>query len=121
VLGVRLALADVTWASRGSGKLAHRLLVHELDRSVQHAFAHADPKPMEKDPHAPSGRPRGLVHGCGVALALFCTCQICCTDFEGPWSGKRRDGWCSNCGDACDACDGCSDCCECCNCCDCSA
>jgi hypothetical protein len=113
VLGVRLALADVEWAGRGGGKLAHRLLVHELDRSVQHAFAHAGPPPVDKDP----ARPRGLVRGCGVALAMFCTCQVCCGEFEGPWSGKRREGWCHNC--SCDGCEGCGDCCDCCNCCDC--
>ncbi|MGI5129258.1 DUF5685 family protein [Pseudonocardia sp. CA-107938] len=116
VLGVRLALADVTWASPASGRLAHRLLVHELERSVQHAFAHADPKPVEMEPT----RRRGLLQGCGVALVLCCTCQVCCGEYEGPWSGKRREGWCTNCGcDGCDACDGCGDCCECCNCCDC--
>ncbi|WP_405707849.1 DUF5685 family protein [Streptomyces xanthophaeus] len=46
---------------------------------------------------------RGLLAGCAVAIGLFCTCQICCSDHEGPWSRKKRDPWC--------------DACECCNCC----
>ncbi|MET9572066.1 DUF5685 family protein [Streptomyces virginiae] len=43
---------------------------------------------------------RGLLAGCAVAIGLFCTCQICCTEHEGPWSRKKRDPWC----DACDCC-----------------
>jgi hypothetical protein len=39
-LGVRLALREVEWTN---AILAHRLLVHELDRAVGHAFAHAEP------------------------------------------------------------------------------
>ncbi|WP_121014832.1 DUF5685 family protein [Streptomyces sp. 3211.6] len=58
---------------------------------------------------------RGLLHGCAVAIGLFCTCQICCTDYEGPWSRKKRDAWCDDCD--CDCCNG--DGCECCNCADC--
>ncbi|WP_405922399.1 DUF5685 family protein [Streptomyces sp. NBC_00122] len=53
---------------------------------------------------------RGLLAGCAVALGLFCTCQLCCTDHEGPWSRKKRDAWCDDCD--------CSNCnCDCCNCC----
>ncbi|MFD7030524.1 DUF5685 family protein [Streptomyces sp. NPDC059917] len=67
---------------------------------------------------------RGLLGGCAVAIGLFCTCQLCCTDYEGPWSRKKRDAWCDNCD--CDCCncdcgccsDGCS-CCDGCDCCDC--
>ncbi|MFJ3928128.1 DUF5685 family protein [Streptomyces sp. NPDC090022] len=56
----------------------------------------------------PEQKPRrGLLAGCVVAVGLFCTCQICCTEYEGPWSRKKRDPWC----DACDCCDGC--CCPC--------
>ncbi|MFD8979344.1 DUF5685 family protein [Streptomyces sp. NPDC059564] len=57
---------------------------------------------------------RGLLAGCAVALGLFCTCQLCCSDHEGPWSRKKRDAWC----DDCDCCD-CGDCCDGCDCCDC--
>ncbi len=39
VHGVRLALADVTFASKAQGRLAHLLLVHELPRAVDRAFA----------------------------------------------------------------------------------
>ncbi|MGW0365629.1 DUF5685 family protein [Streptomyces sp. NPDC002990] len=54
----------------------------------------------------PGRKPRrGLLAGCAVAIGLFCTCQICCTRYEGPWSRKKRDPWC----DACDCCD-----CDCC-------
>lgn len=62
----------------------------------------------------PPQRPRrGLLAGCAVALGLFCTCQLCCTEHEGPWSRERKDPWC----DARDCCDGC-DCCSDCSCCD---
>ncbi|MEU3617206.1 DUF5685 family protein [Streptomyces sp. NPDC006872] len=83
------------------------------------------------DPGNPYGNPyggepprpdkRGFLAGCAVAIGLCCTCKACCADeFEGPWSRKKREGWCSNCDcDCCDCCDGC-ECCECCSCCDCS-
>ncbi|MER6315738.1 DUF5685 family protein [Streptomyces sp. NPDC001581] len=54
---------------------------------------------------APPPRPRrGLLAGCAVALGLFCTCRMCCTEHEGPWSRKKRDPWC----DACECCDCCN-------------
>ncbi|MBH1936575.1 hypothetical protein I5Q34_20225 [Streptomyces sp. AV19] len=39
VHGVRLALDDVEFASKDQGRLAHLLLVHELPRAVDRAFA----------------------------------------------------------------------------------
>ncbi|MGW1519859.1 DUF5685 family protein [Streptomyces sp. NPDC002287] len=65
---------------------------------------------------------RGLLHGCAVAIGLFCTCQICCTDYEGPWSRKKRDAWCDDCDCDCCDCGGCDGCgCDgcCCDGCDC--
>ena len=60
---------------------------------------------------------RGFWAGCAVALGLCCTCKVCCADeFEGPWSGRRREGCCSSCD--CSCCDAC-ECCECLSCCDC--
>jgi uncharacterized protein DUF5685 len=63
---------------------------------------------------------RNLLAGCLAVLYQCGTCQYCCRDpYPGPWSGKSREGWCSNCdcncgdgncGDAC-CCDG--DCCGC--------
>lgn len=143
--GIRLALRDVAFVD---GRLAHLLLAHELERSVDRAFGtqscghehgpegafgpptgpYAPRGPV--DPHAPGnpyggnpfgGEPpwpgkRGFWAGCAVALGLCCTCKVCCADeFEGPWSRKKREGWCS---DGCDCCDGCQ-CCECCECCSC--
>ncbi|MET9385059.1 DUF5685 family protein [Streptomyces sp. NPDC002928] len=66
---------------------------------------------------------RGLWAGCAAAIGLCCTCKVCCADeYEGPWSRKKREGWCSDCGDCdcscCEACQ-CCECCECCSCCDC--
>ncbi|GLX19399.1 MULTISPECIES: DUF5685 family protein [Streptomyces] len=58
---------------------------------------------------------RGLLAGCAVAIGLFCTCQICCTEHEGPWSREKRDPWCDAC-ECCENCDSCSNCCDCCNC-----
>ncbi|MCY0938237.1 DUF5685 family protein [Streptomyces sp. H34-S4] len=128
--GIRLALREVEFADAG---LAHRLLVHELRTSVDRAFgtagcAHAvtdpvgqggfGPPPVDFGPPPPPRKPRrDLLSGCAVALGLFCTCQLCCTEHEGPWSRKKRDPWC----DACDCdcpCDGCGDgcCCDGCGC-----
>ncbi|MEU5422536.1 hypothetical protein AB0G46_25190, partial [Streptomyces sp. NPDC020667] len=69
-------------------------------------------------PPEPPRRRRGPVHGCAVWAALFCTCQICCTDYHDPWNGKKRDAWCDDCDcPDCSGCDGCGDCCNCCDCC----
>jgi hypothetical protein len=131
VHGVRLALRDAEFTD---GALAHVLLAHELRRSVDRAFgascAHHPGGPgapvqspwlTPGPPHRPGPR-RGLLAGCAVWAGLCCTCQICCRDhYEDPWSGKRREGWCSNCD--CSSCDcdcGCGDgcCCDC-DCCGC--
>ncbi|WP_327320654.1 DUF5685 family protein [Streptomyces sp. NBC_01235] len=139
--GIRLALRDVEFAD---SRLAHLLLAHELERSVDRAFgtsscghAHGPEGAFgpPTGPYAPQGpadpsapgnpfggeppRPdkRGFWAGCAVALGLCCTCKACCADeFEGPWSRKRREGWCS---DGCDCDCGCCDACECCECCAC--
>ncbi|MGT2527646.1 DUF5685 family protein [Streptomyces nojiriensis] len=59
----------------------------------------------------PPQRPRrGLLAGCAVAIGLFCTCQLCCAEHEGPWSRERKEPWCDA-GDCCDGCDCCSNCC----------
>ncbi|MGW2281773.1 DUF5685 family protein [Streptomyces sp. NPDC001770] len=146
VRGVRLALAD---AEFGDGKLVHVLLVHELRRAVDRAFATDScahrgaygPPPGNPyapgGPHAPGGpaapppeppRPprdrRGLIAGCLVWAGLACTCQMCCGTYDGPWSRERREGVCSqaDCGDCCECCDCCSNCSGCgdgCGCCDC--
>ncbi|WP_460064019.1 DUF5685 family protein [Streptomyces sp. YKOK-I1] len=129
--GIRLALKDVEFTE---GRLAHLLLAHELERSVDRAFGTSSCGHGHAHGHAYEGRaafgpppqmpappkqPRGLLAGCAVALGLFCTCQVCCADeFEGPWSRRKREGCCGNCdcgcGDCCncDCCDGC-DCCGC--------
>jgi hypothetical protein len=116
VLGVRLALADVTFRD---GRLVHALLVHELEQAVIRAFSHrgGDAKdgqggglwlPRFRVPP----RRRGLVPGCGIAIYQCCTCQYCCRDpFPGPWGGEPR----GTCGCDCDCCP-----CDCCDCCDCS-
>ncbi|MFD3543656.1 DUF5685 family protein [Streptomyces sp. NPDC058662] len=65
------------------------------------------------------GRPpqkprRGLLAGCAVAIGLFCTCQLCCTEHEGPWSREKKKPWCDNCDCGNCNCDcGCGDCCCC--------
>ncbi|WP_017595322.1 DUF5685 family protein [Nocardiopsis potens] len=56
---------------------------------------------------------RGFFAGCGITLFMCCTCQQCCRDpYPGPWSGRKREAWCDDCGN-CD-CGGC-DCCCCCD------
>ncbi|WP_344023860.1 DUF5685 family protein [Streptomyces luteireticuli] len=142
VHGVRLALDDVVFANRAQGRLAHLLLVHELPRAVDRAFATGGcavrhdhgrqgafgPPPVMPPPAPPTpprrGRRRGPLLGCAVWTGLLCTCQLCCRDpFHDPWSGEPKQGWCHrcDCGSDCDCsgCDGCCDCCNCCsNCCD---
>ncbi|MFI0818358.1 DUF5685 family protein [Streptomyces sp. NPDC021098] len=140
VHGVRLALRDVAFADKQSGKLAHVLLAHELPRAVDRAFgttacAHSGHAPESSQgapppqspwitPPGPGGGPggtppgppdrgrrRGLIAGCAVWAGLCCTCQVCCRDpYHDPWSGEPREGWCHKCDD-------CSDCCDCCDCC----
>ncbi|UED83422.1 DUF5685 family protein [Streptomyces profundus] len=114
VHGVRLALNDAEFTN---GRLAHVLLVHELAEAVDRTFGaacgHASPAAS-----APFGAPqepppvrRGPVAGCVVWAGLFCTCQICCrSEYQDPWNGKRREGWCGKAN--------CCDCCDCCRCCD---
>jgi Family of unknown function (DUF5685) len=83
------------------------------------------------DPYgAPGGNPsggrpprpdrRGFWAGCAAAIGLCCTCKVCCADeFEGPWSRRRREGWCGDCGNCdCSCCEVCN-CCDCCECCSC--
>ncbi|WP_370622898.1 DUF5685 family protein [Streptomyces tsukubensis] len=146
VHGIRLALRDVEFTD---GRLAHLLLAHELPRSVDRAFrasgcsprgAHRpgpafeplspdrDEKTGEGDrggaggaggqPPRPGGR--GLLAGCAALVGLCCTCKVCCaSEYEGPWSGKKREGCCQSC-DGCDCPD--CDCCDCdcgCDSCDC--
>ncbi|WP_217238920.1 DUF5685 family protein [Streptomyces sp. AC555_RSS877] len=129
VHGIRLALREAEFTD---AKLAHRLLVHELRTSVDRVFGTAScahgPAPtaaMPGGPYAPPGGPgaplppepprrdrRGLLAGCAVWAGLACTCQMCCGHFDDPWSGRRREGLCTNAD-----CSGCSDCCNCCDCC----
>ncbi|MGW2720641.1 DUF5685 family protein [Streptomyces sp. NPDC001492] len=136
VHGIRLALREVEF---DDGSLAHRLLVHELRTSVDRAFGTAScahgAAPSLSGPYAPPGGPggpfpppepprrdrRGLLAGCAVWAGLACTCQMCCGEYEDPWSRQRKDGLCkgTDCGDCCDCCDCGCDCCDCCDGCDC--
>jgi hypothetical protein len=116
VLGVRLALADVTFRD---GRLVHALLVHELEQAVIRAFAHRDPHGGVEDGQGGGlwlprfrvpPRRRGAVAGCGIGLYQCCTCQHCCRDpWPGPWSGRPHRCECCDCGSP-----------SCCDCCDCS-
>lgn len=103
VLGIKLALADVAFTDK---RLVHRLLTHELQRSVARTFSDAG----FEAPDAPDGTP-----------------SVDELEFGEPGEGsdeeaqnkKKQAGWfdgcCAiECGDCC--CDGC-DCCECDGCC----
>ncbi|MFD7134449.1 DUF5685 family protein [Streptomyces sp. NPDC059894] len=127
VHGIRLALREAEFSD---ARLAHVLLVHELRASVDRAFGttscgHPAQRfgPPPGNPYAPSGpggppappQPphrdrRGLLAGCLVWAGLACTCQMCCGEYDDPWTRERKEGYCSRCDD-------CSDCCECCDCC----
>ncbi|MFI6036435.1 DUF5685 family protein [Streptomyces sp. NPDC051315] len=129
VHGIRLALREAEFSD---AKLAHVLLVHEVRASVDRAFGttscgHPGQRfgPPPGNPYAPSGpggphlppEPphrdrRGLLAGCLVWTGLACTCQMCCGEYEDPWTRERKEGLCQRCDD-------CSDCCECCDCCPC--
>ncbi|MFJ4684080.1 DUF5685 family protein [Streptomyces sp. NPDC088789] len=124
--GIRLALREAEFEE---GRLAHRLLVHELPASIDRAFGTAScghPGHTQGAhgaqgafPSAPPGGPgaplppepprrrRGTIEGCAVFLALACTCQLCCGEYDDPWTGERKQGGCD-----------CSGCCECGSCCD---
>ncbi|MCK1799073.1 DUF5685 family protein [Streptomyces sp. XM4193] len=128
VHGIRLALAEVEFTDSA---LAHRLLVHELEHAVQRTFqphAHT-PHPASPWVNQPPGgwppppeppRRRGLLAGCLVWSGLCCTCQLCCrSEYQDPWTGEPREGWCDKCDCCCEGCDCCSSCSECCNCCNC--
>ena len=126
VLGVRLALADVTFRD---GRLVHALLVHELEQAVIRAFGHKHRRAEHPDVYDGKGgglwlprfrvppRRRDAFTGCGISLWQCCTCQYCCRDpWPGPWSGEPH-GTCDCDCDCCDCCggrkgDGC-DCCDC--------
>ncbi|WP_405944905.1 DUF5685 family protein [Streptomyces sp. NBC_00932] len=146
--GIRLALRDAEFTD---DRLAHVLLAHELGRSVDRAFggscAHRTPGPFGPpppgfDPDGPEhggqdghghdshdgnghhgGSKRGFLAGCAVAVGLCCTCRVCCSsEFEGPWSGRKREGCCNDCDCDCSGCDcggcDCSGCdCDGCDCC----
>lgn len=145
VHGVRLALQDVEFAGKRSGKLAHVLLTHELPRAVDRAFGTtscthtgqapgvpessqgAPPQSPWVTPQGPGGaapeppdrgRRRGLIAGCAVWSGLCCTGQVCCRDpYHDPWSGQPREGWCHKCSDCADCCDWCECCTNCGDCC----
>ncbi|WP_129838797.1 DUF5685 family protein [Streptomyces sp. RFCAC02] len=132
VTGIRLALKDTEFTD---GRLVHRLLVHEVERSVGRVFgegghrhghggepAHLGPGPdidpdLLPDPawlpdRKDKNKKRGLIAGCAVWATMLCTCQICCReDYADPWTGKQRHGCCHY-GDCCDC--GCN-CCQCCS------
>ncbi|MEH0469261.1 DUF5685 family protein [Streptomyces sp. B21-097] len=87
------------------------------DPNAPHAPGNPYGNPYGGEPPRP--QKRGFLAGCAVAIGLCCTCKACCAaEFEGPWSRKRREGWCNDCG-GCDG--GCCDCCEACECCECCA
>ncbi|MFJ4471489.1 DUF5685 family protein [Streptomyces sp. NPDC089424] len=134
VHGIRLALREVEFSD---GRLAHRLLVHELPASVDRAFGTAScgHRPELAGPYMPPGGPggplppgpprrdrRGLLAGCLVWAGLACTCQMCCGEYEDPWTREPKEGLCQrcdNCSDCCEGCDCCGNCCDGC-CCDCN-
>ncbi|WP_171115758.1 MULTISPECIES: DUF5685 family protein [Streptomyces] len=134
VHGIRLALREVEFSD---GRLAHRLLVHELPASVDRAFGTAScgHRADLAGPYAPPGGPagpgaplppgpprrdrRGLLAGCAVWLGLACTCQLCCGTYEDPWTRERKEAPCGNCDCGDCGCDGCCNCCDCCDNCGC--
>jgi hypothetical protein len=129
-LGLRLAVRDVEFGDR---RLAHALLVHEVEHAITRTFTAAHPGPggprpgPGPGPDWPPGPPpppplpppgpnrRITVPTCFAALGMCLTCQFCC-EYTSPCDGRRKEGWCSRCGH-----DGCGDACDCgCDSCDCA-
>ncbi|WP_344322047.1 DUF5685 family protein [Streptomyces macrosporus] len=133
VHGVRLALRDVEFGNDEGAALVRALLGRELRHAVGRAFTAGGatpphtgaPRPGAPYPGAPYPGPprpepprrrRGLMAGCAVWSALFCTGQICCREeYDDPWEERKREGWCHSCD--CSGCSDCGNCCDCCNCC----
>lgn len=121
----------------GSGGCTHHGAAQAQTQAPTQTQAQAGGNPFGpgapgQSPYAPGGpgfpggfppppeppRRRGLLLGCLVYTGMCCTCELCCREHDDPWSGRRRESWCSSCDCDCD-CDGCTDCCDCCDCCDC--
>ncbi|OHV36387.1 MULTISPECIES: DUF5685 family protein [Pseudofrankia] len=144
LLGIALALRDVEFAPdpgapartaarrNRHARLAHLLLVHELELAVDNAFRGAQPQPGRPPGPGRPGGPGGPGPGrpgrrvtlptCLAAAGMFCTCQMCCGHYTSPFDGQQKQGICSgncgDCGDCGDCCQGCGDCCDCCDGCD---
>jgi hypothetical protein len=123
----RVALADMKAALASASLVDETMTGLLLDRYARHAvaktFGSSCATYREPDQHRRSrhetrddmyrSRQRGFWAGLCSFAALCCTCQLCCAEhYEGPWSGRSREGCCR---DACDCCD--CECCQCCQCC----
>jgi hypothetical protein len=119
------ALADMKAALASASLIDETMTGLLLDRYARHAVSktfgsscatyrapdqHHRSRRDVRDDHYRS-RQRGFWAGLCSFAALCCTCQLCCSEhYEGPWSGRPREGCCR---DACDCCE----CCQCCQCC----
>lgn len=124
VLGAKLALSEASFVD---GKLVHVLLVHELDHAVKRAFGDVHGHNVQGSEQTEKEERKARRYkewkvpqrswgaSCGIAIAMFCTCQYCCADpYHDPWTGEPKEGWIHRC-DCCDCCDcsGCDCCCPC--------
>lgn len=138
VRGVRLALQDVEFASKRSGKLAHVLLAHELPRAVDRAFgttacshtgptgdapesSQGAPPPQSPwitppGPGGPGGTPpeppdRGRRRGLMAGCAVWTGLFCTC---QVCCRDPYHDPWSGEPREGwCHKCDDCSDCCDC--------
>ncbi|WP_091031073.1 DUF5685 family protein [Glycomyces harbinensis] len=132
---VRGALADLKAALASASLLDQAMTDLLLDRYARHAVSKTfgttcatyhrpderrdrrrdrrDRRRDYRDDERYRGRQRGFWAGLCSFAALACTCQLCCSEhYEGPWSGRPREGCCRECCDCCNCCD----CCQCCQC-----
>ncbi|WP_078957396.1 DUF5685 family protein [Streptomyces iranensis] len=140
VHGVRLALKDTEFVGKGSGRLAHVLLVHELGRAVDRAFgttgcahtggqgagtpgtpgtpesSYGPPQSPWINPGGPGGAPPEPPHGRRRGLIAGCLVWtgLCCT-CQVCCRDPYHDPWSGQPREG--LCHKCGDCCDCCDCC----
>ncbi|WP_232013893.1 DUF5685 family protein [Glycomyces terrestris] len=123
------ALSDLRAALESAALIDRTMTGLLLDRYARHAvskrfgtscasYRHPDERRERRrerrrdhrhDDHYHARR-RGFWAGLCSFAVLACTCQLCCAEhYQGPWSGRSREGCCRSCCDCCECCQCCGD------------